>query len=206
MRQPLRVLLTIFVLTSISAFADTINYTNLNVNLVIRPNTGSGGNIGGLITGPGVNLSVGGGSFAFWFGSDPYAPGSIGGGGTDIFWDNAFGEIGSQSYGFGDIQLQPVSLNAGSFTFPTNGKDFTITLPASIDVITGSILTTYPFPTFTLTTNPGHLTLSFFYSNATGLYFASSGSFTTVPEPGTLGLMATGIVAATWRRLKQRRA
>jgi len=210
MRHATRVLLTIFVLTSISALANSVNYANLNVNFVINPNLGSGENIGGLISGPGVSLLAGGGTFWQWFGVLPYIPGSTGGGGTDIFWDGAIGELGSQNYSnFGNfslpyLALDPATLNAGSFTFPTNGQNFTITVPASLGVIFGTIVSDCNVcPTFTLATNPGKLTLSFYYSN--GFYWASSGSFTTTPEPGTLGLVATGIAAATWRRVKKRR-
>jgi hypothetical protein len=52
------------------------------------------------------------------------------------------------------------------------------------------------FSTFTLATKPGRLTLSF--TSYAGLYYASNGSFTTVPEPDTLGMMVLGVGAVTW--------
>ena len=211
MRQMIRILLGMLLLTSISAFADS--FTGLGVNFVIQPNNGSGGNLGGSISGPGVNFFAGGGSPFSWFNnSQGVAPGSTGGG-TLIFWEDAYGTLGSQTYLDGDIALNPSNLNAGSFTFPTNGQDFTISVPASLDIITGTILTTCNTgcQTFSLTTNPWTLTLSFFYSPVDGMYYGSSGSFTsaavaTVPEPGTLGLMVMGVVAITRRKLQQRRA
>lgn len=215
MRQTIRILLTILVLTPITAFADS--FTNLSVNFQIFPNDGSGGNMGGYISGPGVNLAAGGGTPFSWFnGSQGVAPGSTGGG-TIIFWDGAVGQIGSQHYNnFGNfnlpyIQLDASTLNAGSFTFPTNGQDFTISVPASLGVITGTIVSDCNVcPTFSLATLPGTLTLSFYYSTYWGQYFGASGSFTsaaitTVPEPGTLGLMAMGIVAIARRKLGQKR-
>jgi PEP-CTERM motif-containing protein len=98
-------------------------------------------------------------------------------------------------------------------TFPSNGQDFSISVPASLDIIAGTILATCSnvCQTVSLTTTAGTLTLSFFYSAADGMYYGTSGSFTcaavtTVPEPGTLGLMVMGVVAVTRRRLQQRRA
>ncbi len=208
MNRLLRILPATLVLISISAFADSITYTNLNVSFNVSPNDGSGGNMGGRISGPGVNLLAGGGTPFSWFNDiEGVAPGSVGGGGTTIFFEDAFGTIGSQSYQGGDLGLGEVSFDAGSFTFPTNGKDFTVTVPASIGLINGTIFTQCGengCPTFTLATNSGELTLSFFYAN--GLYYGSSGSFTTTPEPGTLGLVAIGLGAVTWFRCKQTQA
>ena len=211
MRQIMRVLLGMLLLTSISAFADS--FTGLGVNFNIQPNNGSGGNLGGLISGPGVNFFAGGGSPFSWFNnSQGVAPGSSGGG-TIIFWEDALGTLGSQTYLDGDIALDSSTLNAGSFTFPTNGQDFTISVPASLGIIAGTILTNCNpgCQTFSLSTNPGTLTLSFFYSPVDGMYYGTSGSFTsaavtTVPEPGTLGLVSMGLGAVTWVRAKRKRA
>jgi len=119
MRQVIRILLGML-LTSISAFADS--FTGLGVNFNVQPNNGSG-NIGGLISGQGVNFLAGGGTPFSWFNaSQGEAPGSTGGGGTTVFWADAFGTLGSQTYFDGDIALDPSTFNAGSFTFPTNGQ------------------------------------------------------------------------------------
>jgi hypothetical protein len=217
MRQMIRILLGMLLLTSISAFATS--FTNLSVNFNILPNDGSGSNMGGYITGPGVNLAAGGGTPFSWFNSIVgIAPGSSWGGGTVLFWDGAAGQLGSQVYNtFGNggglpyIQLDISTFNTGGFTFPTNGQDlFTIKVPASLGVITGTIVSDCnSCPTFSLTTLPGTLTLSFFYSSFWGQYFGGSGSFTstpltTVPEPGSLGLMLIGVAAVTRRRLQRR--
>src|SRR5947207_11285832 len=121
MRQTMRVVLAMFVLTSMSVFADS--FTNLNVNFSISPNFGSGGNIGGTISGPGVNLIAGGGTDNGFFGLLGLAPGSTGEGGTGIFWDMAYGEINGQVFSIAgpypvDLLLPNFSLTAASFTFP----------------------------------------------------------------------------------------
>ena len=217
MRQMIRIFLGMLLLTSISAFATS--FTNLSVNFNILPNDGSGSNMGGYITGPGVNLAAGGGTPFDWFNSlVGIAPGSAWGGGTVLYWDGAAGQLGSQFYsiygnggGLPYLQLDIASFNTGGFTFPTNGQDlFTVTVPASLGVITGTIVSDCnSCPTFSLTTLPGTMTLSFFYSSFWGQYFGGSGSFTstaitTVPEPGTLGLVLIGVAAVTRRRLQRR--
>jgi hypothetical protein len=134
-------------------------------------------------------------------------------GGT-IYWDFATGQLGSQNYtnmgnfgAFPYLALDPSAFNVGGFTFPTNPPDwstFTITVPASIGIITGTIeaqgADCNPCKTFVLTTLPGQETLSFQYDPVQG-YLFTGGSFNSVtatPEPGALGLMATGIGALTW--------
>ena|ERR1700678_1775727 len=205
MKHLLRILSVVIVLTSISAFADSVNnFTNLNVNFGIIPNTGSGDNMGGQIFGAGVNLIAVGGPPFSWFGIAPpgYLPGSVGGGTTTIYFDYASGTIGSQSYlGNVELVLLAATFNTGSFTFPTNGQqNFNVTLPASISPITGLIeevctnANDCP-PSFTLTTKPGTLRLSFTYSSIWDWYEPNSGSFTTTPEPSTLLLLGTGLLS-----------
>ena len=204
MRQTMRLLLGIFLLTSVSAFAGS--FSNLSVSLTINPNYGNGGNIGGYITGPGVNLQVGGGA--------------SGGFGGTIYWDFADGQLGSQNYtgiaGFAPppyLALDPSSFNVGGFTFPTDQQNFSITVPASLGIVTGTIVSDCnTCQTFVLTTLPGYATLSFQYDPVMG-YLFSGGSFAStpqtgslVPEPGSLVLMAMGVGAVTWRRAKQKLA
>jgi hypothetical protein len=206
MRQTMRLFLGILLLTSVSAFADS--FSNLSASLTINPNNGSGGNIGGTITGPGVNLQVGGGA--------------SGGFGGTIYWDFAIGGLGSQNYtnmgnggAFPYLALDPATLNVGGFTFPTNPQDFstfTVTVPASLGIVTGTIeaqgADCNPCKTFVLTTIPGLETMSFQYDPVMGFQF-TGGSFTsstTTPEPGALGLMATGIGALTWLRARRKAA
>jgi hypothetical protein len=161
-----------------------------------------------------VNLTVGGGTrYDFFNNRTGYAPGSGGGGTTTISFDSAIGQVGGHSFGPGDIgfSLGQVAFNAGGFTFPTNGQDFSVTVPASMDVITGTF-NIFPCPnptcTFTLATEPGLLTLSFSYYPTSGLYLGNNGSFiansiAVIPEPGTLSLVSLGIGALAWRKHKQ---
>jgi hypothetical protein len=184
-----RALLLFLLLASIPSLADSdLNFLNLNVNFGIGPNSGTGDNMGGTIFGPGISFIAGGGTPFSWFNNvTGFAPGSSGGGSTNIFFDFVSGTIGP--YTLDDIN--EATFNAGGFTFPTNGKDFTITVPASIGVIVLTGCTVSSCQTLNVYTKPGQLTLSFQYYN--GLYFGSAGSFTTTPEPGRLGLVALGL-------------
>ncbi len=110
MKRLLRVLSVMFVLISISAFADSVSFTNLNATLTIFANDGSGDNLGGQIWGSGISLGAEGGTEYSWFNDiSGYAPGSTGGGGVMIFFENIFGKIGSRSYGPDDIEFDPCS-------------------------------------------------------------------------------------------------
>jgi hypothetical protein len=87
----------------------------------------------------------------------------------------------------------------GSFTFPTNGvSTFTVRVPAAFS---GPIQGFGDFPTFNsfnLNVASGQLVLTFdFVPALNGVpanYIFSQGNFvSTVPETGTLGMMATGL-------------
>ncbi len=201
----------IVVLISVCAFADSVSFSNLNANFTIQPNLGDGGNVFGTIFGPGVNVGEFGGFGGNWFdGPDhPLAPGSVwsgGSGATVMFPETIMAMIGSQSYSSPSVEGGQFTLFTSSFTLPTNGQNFTINLPASLSTTTLFIsCATTDCPTFTLATNPGLLTMSFHFDPFTngGVYDFAGGSFTTVPEPGTVGLMAIGFGTLTWLGYKR---
>ena len=186
----------LFALISVNALADSVTYTITNANLYISPNYGGGGNLGFSMMGNGITLIGDGGTDpSFFDGSNGYLPGSPGGGGTTLFlWDVNSAKIGSTTYGFGDIQLNCCSAGLGTlgFTFPTNGKNFTTVLPAGISLVSGTIVPADQ--SFSLIFTPGRLTMSFYFA-PDGRYYPSQATFVSAPEPGALGLMATGLAA-----------
>jgi hypothetical protein len=200
----LHLLLGLLLVTSVGSFADSVNnFSNLNVNFNIYPNGGSGDNLGGRIFGPGVNVFAGGGSPNEWFNNDQgFAPGSTGGGSTTFFFDAVGGNIGSVGLTPGS-EIFSSTFDTNSFIFPTsphNLQTFTVTLPGLIGAIMIVNCTDTECDTYNLYTNFGKLTLSFTYYSASDAWFGTSGSFTTTPEPATLGLVAFGIGAAAWRK------
>jgi hypothetical protein len=198
-----RIISISFLLVSVSAFADTIRF-GLNSNVLMGPNYGAGDNVGVTLSGQGVSISAIGGTPAFWFDGDiAYFPGQDGLGPTTIFWDTAFLQIGAIGYDFGQFDLAPTDLYVPSITFPTNGKDFTVSVPWAW-ALYGTIYTNCPSSGcgFLLAGNPGKLSFSFFYEPTDGVYFANSASFSTVPEPATFTFMAIGIAAVGWRRFR----
>jgi hypothetical protein len=206
MKHLSRVALFVLLLASLSAFADSVNFTNLNVYFTIAANQGFGDNIGGTLIGTNVNFFLSGGTPYNWFAGDTlYAPGSVGGGDTTIYFDFAAGTLGGQYYEGDNAGVTTADFNAGVFTFPTNGKNFTVSVPASLGVVVVTGCTNAGVCTvYNLVSKPGTLVLSFAYSQYYGMYYGASGSFTTtVPEPSTLGLVGIGIsvLAACKRKL-----
>jgi hypothetical protein len=115
------------------------------------------------------------------------APGSTFGGSSEVFVDGGFIKINGVFYD--NLELDVGSLFISSFTFPTNGKDFTIPVQASFSVneqIVGTGMNIHINGTAS-----GKVTFQFL-SNV-GLYAPSRMVLTTVPEPATLGLMGTGL-------------
>lgn len=203
MKLVLRIISIAFVLTSISAFADTIG-GNLNASVAIGANTGAGDNVSVGLFGQGVAILAGGGTPLGWFDSDVlYFPGDQGLGPTTVFWDTGSLMIGSQGYDFDQFDLDSTLINIPFITFPTNGKDFTVTNPWTWE-LSGTILTNCPSSGcgFDLVSKPGKLSISFLYASDLGAYVAGPASFTTTPEPGTFAFMTVGISigAIAWRR------
>jgi hypothetical protein len=117
-----------------------------------------------------------------------YEPGSTIGGTAQIFFANGVVDIGGTSF---FLQFPaPGTLFMSSFTLPPNGKDFTVSV-----LLRFSALSTVLDSGQTLDLGGsiiGHLTFHF----QNGFYFTDRAGFrqvATVPESGTLGLMATGL-------------
>jgi hypothetical protein len=200
MKLVLRILPTVFALISITAFADTVRF-DLNSNVSLGPNEGAGDNVFVNLFGQGVSIGALGGTLTFWFDSgQPYFPGDPGLGPTTVEWDTAGLQIGSTSYDFDQFDLSFTDLEAPGITFPTNGKDFTVSFPWTW-ALDGTILTNCPSSgcDFLFVGQPGTLSFSYVYDPSVGAYLADSASFST-PEPGTLTLLAIGIGALGWRR------
>ena len=184
----------LFVLISASTFADTL--------IFFRPNDGTGDNLFIIQRRVGATIQIGGGTAVDFFSADAYAPGSMLGGSADIFFDDGSIQSGGTSHDL-FFNSGPGTLFLSSFTLPTNGKDFTVRVKIDFSISATIADTGQP-----LIVNGGRVgTLTFHFFD--GSYFADSGGFTAItPEPGTLGLMGTGlmsILALARKRLAIRR-
>jgi hypothetical protein len=197
-----RIISISFLLVSISTFADTIRF-GLNSNVQMGPNSAGGDNVGVTLSGQGVFIFAIGGTPASWLDGGAYYPGWEGLAPTTIWWDTAGLQIGAMGYDLGQFELAPTDLDVPFITFPTNGKNFTVSVPWAW-ALSGAINTNCPSSGcgFLLASNPGKLSFSFVYEPTYGVYFANSVSFSTVPEPATFTFMAIGIAAVGWRRFR----
>jgi hypothetical protein len=207
MKPVLWILGVMILLSSVSSFADSFTVvSNVNATFQIIPNVRA--TFEGEIFAPGISVGVTGHMPAPWFAIAPnihYLPGAVASGSTGIFFETATGTVGSIS-GIG-FDLGSIFLDAGSYVFPTNGKNFTVNLPATLEsiVLGGCGDNGCLRQPILLNFKPGDLRLSYTYSD--GQYYPQSGSFTTVstvPEPATLGLVALGAAAVAYRKRKQK--
>jgi len=168
---------------------------SLSVRYHFIANDGSGDNASSLIVGPGTSIATGGGTGCEWcFVGTFFNPGTtlnpsinyVGFG--SFFFKGTFQgtTIDSNYFGVGST-----TLTAGSFTFPpfVEGSTFTITVPASmgtINIFNGTQV--FPF-----TVKPGQLRLTFAFGGQQ--YWFQSGLYTVTPEPQTLVLLASGVLA-----------
>ncbi len=174
---------------SASAFADS-------VTLFLSPNNGSGDNFGFLIKGSGFTFGGGGGTPYWSFNDQGYAPGSTFGGDLSLFLDNGFAQIGDTFYGYEDVVYSSGMLFLSTFTLPTNGQDFTVQVTSDFSGLATIIATGQSFNV----SGSGSGTMIFVFSPYWELYFPQPVRFNNIPaavtpEPGTLGLMATGLLS-----------
>ena len=198
-------------IVAISVSADTIRTINIQQTTInILPNDGSGDNSNFEFVSPGTFIFGVGGMPCFdWCspGEPALAPGSEVSIGSTYFF-NFLLQVTVRGKDF-DRELSgifPSSLNAdASVLMPTNGKDFTVTVPASLDSPLTLVLSDESKALLYIP--PGSLTLDFRYApGAPGVgagYFFSSGTYnaiSTVPEPSTWALLFSGLGVTGWAR------
>jgi len=172
----------LFLLMSGSAFA-----TSINTFIGLVPNC-CGENFSAFQTGGGFTLRIVGGVTPSFFAFEGYLPGTGLGGQTDLFFCCGFLQMGGNGYDLSNAVLGTLFLTP--FTLPTNGRD-SITFPVEIDFAMPLIITDTGQPFDASGSAKGHIT--FFLSPFDGLYYAEP--FVQAPEPGTLGLMGTGLIS-----------
>jgi hypothetical protein len=185
----------LFLLLSTNALATSIT-------LVLAPNI-DGDNFGFLEQGNGFRYEVFGGTpTGFLSAETGITPGTtIGGtGGIDVFFGGGTATIHGVS---SDLNFfnGPGTLFISAFTLPTNGKDFAINTIASF-----SVVATLPDgQTINIGGSaPGRM--KFTFSPADGVYYAEITTFTTTPEPTTVGLLATGLLGILTSVKRSRRS
>lgn len=189
MKRILWVTSILFVLLSSCAFADSVRISYGPFDF--------GDNFTGVQFGHGFAAAVYGSTPLGFFNINGYEPGSSLGGSTDLAISIGFAKIGGNIY-----ELTPTdygTFDLTNFTLPTNGKDL-VRVMVQIE---------YSAPMMVIDTGEsldlggGAKGFIDFTRGQDGLYYA--GSFSQAPEPGTLGLMGSGLIgvlALVRRRLK----
>ena len=169
---------------SLSASANTII-------IGLAPNNGSGDNFGIIEQGNDFTITVHGGVPFDFFNVFGYAPGTTLGGTVPVFFSDGTIQLGSNIY---DLNFNGTgSLFMSSFTLPTNGQNFNISVQLSFSTLAMIAATGQSLPI----SGSAIGTLSFTFDPQSGLYFPGTviATGTTVPEPNTLTLMGAGLVA-----------
>lgn len=208
MKRFLWVVTMLFVVFAPFVYADGIPIFGVTQAIIPFIFNGNGDNDAFSFIGPGINISGGGTAQCDWCTFDfSLTPGSslnpsIG----RLIFDNTYGTatIGGQTFDLSGGFLFDSSITAlDSFTFPTDGRSsFTVNVPAgfSEQFIQGNAPSFGNYNLQILGYGVGTMSLNFTfvpqYSGGPPSYYEfSRGQFSLVsaPEPGTLGLMATGL-------------
>jgi len=202
------VLLLLFITPVITsgASADSISITQAVIS--IFPNIGIGDNVSSSMAGGGTSISGGGGAgcgfcFVPTFG---FLGGSLS---ASVDFIAPFGfldtvQINGVTYDPNNVTFGSSFITSGTITFPGGSNvppTFTITLPATFADVHGEIISSNQ--PLTLVIHPGELVLSFSLQPAgegiPAYYTYTGGEFITTPEPGTVALLATGLLILAGR-------
>lgn len=207
MKRLLWVAMMLFVVFAPCAYADGIPIFGVTQAIIPFVTNGNGDNEAFTFIGPGININGGGTVQCDWctFFDFSLTPGSSVTPGIGLVtFDNTNGTatIGGQTFDLSGGYLFSSSILAlDSITFPTDGRsNFTVSVPAgfSEQFIQGSAPLLGNYNLQILGYGVGTMSLNFTFvpqNGAPSYYQFSRGQFTLVsaPEPGTLGLMATGL-------------
>ena len=165
-----------------------------SITIGLSPNNGTGDNFGFSLSQPGFAVSIDGGTGVDFFNDQGYAPGTTFGGATTVFFSAGTVQIGDNTF---DLGFTGGTLFLSSFTLPANNQNFSIQVQAGFSTSAFFFDADGQFQTIDISGGaPG--TMTFTWDPSLGLYFAQPAVFTTAvvtPEPGTLGLMGTGLVS-----------
>jgi len=171
----------LFVLISSGARANS-------VSISLGVNNGLGYNFGFEEQSPGMTVFLDGGTnvFVFFIG---YAPGTtLSAFAAPVYLDDGIAQIGGVDYPLNVTTTGSLFMSSFTLPTPTNGasniaEPVVLTFTDSVTVAaTGQIINLAG-------SQAGKIT---FFLDPDGLYYA--GGFTTIPEPGTVGLMGTGLI------------
>jgi hypothetical protein len=197
-----------------SVYANSVPMFNVKASsMPFFPNEGGDNEFYSLDGPPGTSISGSGTVLCDWclFGTMLLPGSSLNPNLGLVTFDSVnFIELGGQMPS-SDVVLFSSSIAAfGSFTFPTNGvSTFTVRLPAAFSGPIQGFGEFASFNTFNLNVASGQLVLTFdfvpAFDGVPANYQFSQGNFVSTPEPGTLGMMATGLAGIIVGIIKRKR-